>query len=84
MEKSDKVVSPSTSVWDFGFRYNLHVLDLAELEVLMIKYEIELKRQNFKSMRFTSIQKILAKIYREIMQRKINHKLTEIGESKVN
>ena len=27
-------------VWDFGFRYNLIMLDLPELEVLMIKYEV--------------------------------------------
>lgn len=58
-------------VWDFGFRYNLLLLDLPELEVLMIKYEVELKRTSpLNKDRYNAINEILGRIYKEIMKRR--------------
>lgn len=58
-------------VWDFGFRYNLILLDLPELDVLMVKYEIELKRtSHWNKDRYNAINEILGRIYKEIMKRR--------------
>lgn len=58
-------------VWDFGFRYNLIMLDLPELEVLMIKYEVELKRTStWNKERYNAISEILGRLYKEIMKRR--------------
>ncbi|HNW75152.1 MAG TPA: hypothetical protein PKN44_16095 [Bacteroidales bacterium] len=58
-------------VWDFGFRYNLIMLELPELEVLMIKYEVELKRtRTLNKDRYNAINEILGRIYKEIMKRR--------------
>jgi len=58
-------------VWDFGFRYNLVMLDLAELEVLMIKYEVELKRTSLLNKdRYNALIEILGRLYKEIMKRR--------------
>lgn len=58
-------------VWDFGFRYNLLLLDLPELEVLMIKCEVELKRTSpLNKDRYNAINEILGRIYKEIMKRR--------------
>lgn len=58
-------------VWDFGFRYNLLMLELPELEVLMIKYEVELKRtSSWNKERYNAINEILGRIYKEIMKRR--------------
>jgi len=58
-------------VWDFGFRYNLIMLDHPELEVLMIKYEVELKRTSiYNKERYNAINEILGRIYKEIMKRR--------------
>ena len=58
-------------VWDFGFRYNLLMLDLLELEVLMVKYEVELKRTNpLNQNRYTAVTEILGRLYKEIIKRK--------------
>jgi len=58
-------------VWDFGFRYNLVMLDLAELEVLMIKYEVEVKRTSLLNKdRYNALIEILGRLYKEIMKRR--------------
>ena len=58
-------------VWDFGFRYNLVMLELPELEVLMIKYEVELKRTNPMNLdRYNAVTEILGRLYKHIMNRK--------------
>lgn len=58
-------------VWDFGFRYNLLMLELPELEVLMIKYEVELRRTNPMNLdRYNAISEILGRLYKEIMKRR--------------
>jgi len=62
-------------VWDFDFRYDLRVMDVSELEVIMLKYEIELKRSAEGSDRFREVTEILVKIYREIMKRRIVEKI---------
>lgn len=67
-------------VWDFIFRYDLQLLDLRELEVVMLKYEIELKRSAEGSDRFREITEILGKIYREIMKRRMVERLEKIRE----
>lgn len=57
--------------WDFGFRYNLIMLDLPELEVLMIKYEVELKRTSiYNKERYNTISEILGRLYKEIIKRR--------------
>lgn len=65
-------------VWDFIFRYDLQLLDLRELEVIMLKYEIELKRSAEGSDRFREVTEILGKIYREIMKRRIVEKINNL------
>ena len=67
-------------VWDFIFRYDLQLLDLRELEVIMLKYEIELKRSAEGSDRFREVTEILGKIYREIMKRRMVERLEDIKE----
>lgn len=58
-------------VWDFGFRYNLIMLELPELEVLMIKYEVELKRTSLLNKdRYNALIEILGRLYKEIMKRR--------------
>lgn len=58
-------------VWDFGFRYNLLMLELPELEVLMIKYEVELRRTNPMNLdRYNAVTEILGRLYKQIMKRK--------------
>lgn len=58
-------------VWDFGFRYNLIMLDLPELDVLMIKYEVELKRtSHLNKDRYNALIEILGRLYKEIMKRR--------------
>lgn len=69
-------------VWDFGFKYNLHVMDLQELEVIMIKFEVELKRSIQGGDRYWEITAILGKIYREIMRRKVLNHIQHIEEHK--
>ena len=72
-------------VWDFDLRYNILAMDLPELEVLMIKYEVELKRTAISPRclsgvegsgtdedRYWQITDILGKLYREIMRRRMN------------
>jgi hypothetical protein len=80
MVKNNRVEASNVPLWDFGFRYDLQVMDLVEVEVLMIKYELELKRNAWSPVRFRSINEILGKIYREIMQRKLVNKINEIAE----
>lgn len=59
------------TVWDFGFRYNLQLMDISELEVIMIKYEVELKKTDpVNEVRYDYITEILGKLYREIMKRR--------------
>jgi hypothetical protein len=67
-------------VWDFIFRYDLQLLDLRELEVIMLKYEIELKRSGEGSDRFGEVTEILGRIYREIMKRRLVERLEDIRE----
>lgn len=66
------------TVWDFGFRYNLPLMNLPELEVIMLKYEIELKRSAEGSDRFGEVTEILGRIYREIMKRRIVEKINNL------
>lgn len=59
------------TIWDFGFLYNLALMDIPELEVLMIKFEVELRRASrAQEERYWQITEILGKLYREIMDRK--------------
>lgn len=87
MAINSQVAVGDVQVWDFGFTYNLHVMDLPELEVLMVKYEVELNRSGVSprclsgvegEARYWEITDILGKIYREIMRRKLANKITEI------
>ena len=86
MMKVSQITIGEESIWDFGFRYNLFLMDITELEVLMIKYEVELKRtaisprclsgvegSGVEGDRYSEITAILGKLYREIMQRKVNN-----------
>ena len=57
------------TVWDFGFRYNLLIMDISELNVLMIKYEVELRKSKGNEDRSLEIGEILGKIYHEVMRR---------------
>jgi len=67
------------TVWDFGFRYNLPLMDLTELEVLMIKYEVELRRTNRDDHdQYFKVTGILGSIYREIVNRRMLNKISEI------
>jgi hypothetical protein len=60
------------TVWDFGFRYNLQLMDLPELEALMGKFEGELRLTGREhEARYWQINDILGKIYKEIMKRKL-------------
>lgn len=64
------------TIWDFGFRYHLALMDIEELNVLMIKYEVELKRTSpLNKERLASITDILGKLYKEIMKRKLVNKI---------
>jgi hypothetical protein len=67
-------------VWDFGFKYNLPMMELDELKVIMVKYEIELKRSAEGSDRFREVTEILGRIYREIMKRRMVERLEKIRE----
>lgn len=64
-------------IWDFGFRYNITFLTNEELKVIMIKYEVELKRIAPESNHYCDIVKILGTIYKEIKHRKIIKKLNQ-------
>ena len=58
--------------WDFEFRYDIYKMALAELEVLMLKYEVQLKRTDRANKdQYFQITDILGKIYREIMKRRM-------------
>jgi len=85
MMKVSQITIGEESIWDFGFRYNLFLMDITELEVLMIKYEVELKRTAISPRclsgvegsgtdedRYWQITDILGKLYREIMRRRMN------------
>lgn len=57
--------------WDFDFRYHLELMDVDELEVLMTKYEIELKRTLPVYVPiYSGITEILGRLYKEIMKRR--------------
>lgn len=69
-------------VWDFGFRYNLRTMAQEELDVVMLKYETELKRTSeFQVDRSLIIQDILGRIYREVMKRRIITHISKIEEN---
>lgn len=57
--------------WEFAFRYNLPIMEADELKVIMIKYEVELKRCIPGGELHNSIVEILGKIYSEIMRRNL-------------
>lgn len=58
--------------WDFEFRYDIYKMALPELKVLMLKYEVQLKRIDRENKdQYFQIQDILGKIYREIMKRRM-------------
>jgi len=58
--------------WDFEFRYDIYKMALPELKVLMLKYEVQLKRTDHGNKdQYFQIQDILGKIYREIMKRRM-------------
>lgn len=65
-------------VWDFGFRYNIYLIDDAELEVLMIKYKTELRRSAGDAGRLHEITAILGKIHKEIMARRLQLQIEKI------
>jgi hypothetical protein len=70
------------AVWDFGFRYNLRTMAPEELDVVMLKYETELKRTSeFQVDRSLIIQDILGRIYREVMKRRIITHISKIEEN---
>lgn len=71
------------TIWDFGFRYNIPVLETEELKVLMIKYEVELKRCAPGTDRHADIIKILGAIYKEVMRRNINQKLNQLEKIRI-
>jgi hypothetical protein len=58
--------------WDFEFRYDIYRMPVLELEVLMLKYEVQLKRTDPGNKdQYFQITDILGKIYREIMKRRM-------------
>lgn len=58
--------------WDFDFRYDIYKMALPELKVLMLKYEVQLKRTDPENKdQYFQITDILGKIYREIMKRRM-------------
>lgn len=58
--------------WDFEFRYDIYKMALPELEVLMLKYEVQLKKTDPENKdQYFQITDILGKIYREIMKRRM-------------
>lgn len=78
----DQVSIGDEAVWDFGFRYNLRSMPTEELDVIMLKYEIELKRTSeFQVERSLVIQDILGRIYREVMKRRIITHISKIEEN---
>lgn len=78
----DQVYIGDEAVWDFGFRYNLRIMSTEELEVVMLKYETELKRTSeFQVDRQLIIQDILGRIYREVMKRRIITHISKIEEN---
>jgi hypothetical protein len=71
------------TIWDFGFRYNLTLMDLPELEVLMVKFEVEINRtERAHESRYWQITDILGKIYREIMNRKLTNHIRHIENNR--
>lgn len=78
----DQVYIGDEAVWDFGFRYNLRIMSTEELEVVMLKYETELKRTSeFQVDRQLIIQDILGRIYREVMKRRIITYISKLEEN---
>jgi len=79
---TEQVSIGDEAVWDFGFRYNLRSMPTEELDVVMLKYEIELKRNSdFQLERQMIIQDILGRIYREVMRRRIITHISKLEEN---
>lgn len=79
---NDQVSIGEEAVWDFGFRYNLRTMATEELDVVMLKYETELKRTSaFQVDRLLIIQDILGRIYREVMKRRIIIHISKLEEN---